>query len=271
MTETTVSLSALATSEQANLILQPLLADAVAANSAVSTVHSTGSTEFRIPRVDSDAAAAWTLEGEEIAPSGVEVDELTLTPRKVGGLVPVSRELAEDSSPDAATLIGASLSRALIDQVDRAFLGDLANPAPSGLEALAATELATDLTNLDGLLEARASIAGAGGTATAIIAHPLDALALGKLKDSDGSNRALLDDLTAIAGLPVIQSAHVAAGALWIVDAASVHTVIREDVSVESSRDAYFSSDRVAIRATMRVDFGFSHPDRVVKLTINAA
>lgn len=268
MTATTISLSALATSEQASLILGPLMADAVAANSAVSTVHSTGSTEFRVPRVDSDAAAAWTEEGQEITPSGVEVDEIIIVPKKVAGLVPVSRELAEDSSPDAATLIGASLSRALIDRVDAAFLGDLGAPAPKGLEALAATDLSTDLTNLDGLLEARASIAGAGGTATAIICHPADALKLGLLKDSTGSNRALLDDLTAIAGLPVIQTAHAAAGALWIVDANSIHTVIREDVTVESSRDAYFSSDRVAIRATMRVDYGFSHPDRVVKLTI---
>ena len=268
MTETTISLSTLATTEQAGLILEPLLAQAVAANSAVATVHSTGATEFRIPRVDSDAAAAWTNEGEEITPSGVDVDEILVTPRKAAGLVPVSRELAEDSSPDAATLIGRSLSRALIDQVDRAFFGNLPAPAPKGLESLEATELSTDLTNLDGLLEARAAIAAAGGTATAILAHPQDALALGKLKDSETSNRALIDDVSTVVSLPVIQSAHATAGALWIVDSSTIHTVIREDVSVESSRDVYFSSDRVAIRATMRIDYGFSHPDRIVKLTI---
>lgn len=270
MTETTVSLSALATSEQANLILEPLLAEAVATNSAVATVHSTSSTEFRIPRVDSEAAANWTEEGQEITPSGVDVDEVLVTPKKAAGLVPVSTELAEDSSPDAAQLIGRSLSRALIDRVDAAFFGDLASPAPKGLESLAVTELSTTLENLDGLLEARASIAGDGGGATAILAHPADALALAKLKDSDGSNRSLIEDVSTVIGLPVIQSAHASQGALWVVDASTIHTVVRSDVAVESSREAYFSSDRVAVRATMRVDFGFSHPERVVKLSITA-
>lgn len=271
MTATTTSLHQIAPTEQAGLILTPLLEQAIATNPVVSTTHTTGATSFRIPIVDEDAIAAWTEEGEEILPSGVTLDELEITPPKVAGLIPVSRELAQDSSPDAATIIGASLSRALIYQMDAAFLGALAAPAPQGLSSLTTPGITTDLSNLDALLEAKATIGIAGGSASVILAHPNDALKLAQLKDSDGSNRALVDDVSTVASLPVLQTKHATEGELWIIDRGAVHVVLREDVNVTSSSEVYFSSDRVAVRATARVGFGFPYPGRLVKVTISAA
>lgn len=46
--------------------------------------------------------------------------------------------------------------------------------------------------------------------------------------------------------------------------------VLRDDVRVERSTDAYFSSDRVAVKATMRVGFAFSHPAAVDKVSLTA-
>ncbi|GAA1103544.1 phage major capsid protein [Nesterenkonia jeotgali] len=271
MTATTTSLHQIAPTDQAGLILTPLLEQAIATNSVVSTTHTTAGTSFRIPIVVEDAIASWTNEGEEILPSDVALDELEVTPRKVAGLIPVSRELAEDSSPDAATIIGTSLSRALIHQMDAAFLGALAAPAPQGLSSLTTPELSTDLSNLDALLEAKATIGIAGGSASVILSHPNDALKLAQLKDADGSNRALVADVSTVASLPVIQTRHATEGELWIIDRGAVHVVLREDVTVTSSTDVYFSSDRVAVRATARIDFGFPYPDRLVKVTISAA
>ncbi len=270
MTATTVSMNEIAPTAQAGLILEPLLNESISTAAAVSTTHTTGATEFRVPIVAEDAIAAWTREGEEITPTEVTLDELTITPRKVAGLIPVSRELAEDSSPDASAIIGNSLARSLVYQLDAAFLGALPAPAPQGLGSLEATEITTSLTNLDAVLEGKAAIGIAGGTATAIIAHPNDALALSKLKDAEGSNRSLIDDVSTVASLPVIQTQHATEGELWIVDNTAIHTVVREDVSVTSSSDVYFSSDRVAIRATARVDFGFPYQNRLVKITTNA-
>ncbi len=47
---------------------------------------------------------------------------------------------------------------------------------------------------------------------------------------------------------------------MWGIPADRVMVVMRDDVRLEVSRDAYFSSDRVAVKATMRVGFAFPHP-----------
>jgi hypothetical protein len=44
--------------------------------------------------------------------------------------------------------------------------------------------------------------------------------------------------------------------------------VLRQDASVVTDTSVYFTSDRVAVRATLRVSFGFTYPAAVVKVTI---
>jgi hypothetical protein len=42
--------------------------------------------------------------------------------------------------------------------------------------------------------------------------------------------------------------------------------VVRQDAQVESDRSVFFTSDRVAVRATLRVGFGFPSPAAIVKI-----
>jgi len=44
-----------------------------------------------------------------------------------------------------------------------------------------------------------------------------------------------------------------------------VWLVVRHDATVESDRSVHFTSDRVAVKATMRAGFGFVHPQALVK------
>jgi len=46
--------------------------------------------------------------------------------------------------------------------------------------------------------------------------------------------------------------------------------VLRADTTVVADGSAYFSSDRIGVRAVMRVAFGFPHPAAVGKITIAA-
>lgn len=78
--------------------------------------------------------------------------------------------------------------------------------------------------------------------------------------EAEGSRRFLMESAETVEGLPVIQSAAVPVGRAWVVDHAQVLTVLREGTTVAVSSDAYFYSDRVAVRATMRVGFGFPAP-----------
>lgn len=258
--------------EYSQLITDPVTEAAIAFDTRVAQTVRTDGKEFRIPVLVEDAAAAWTAEGEEIAPTDPVLDEITTTPSKVAGLTIISRELAEDSSPAAAELVGASLARAITLQVDRGFLGDLAAPAAKGLDSLTdVTVVEGELSSLDVIHEAKAASAAEGGAPSVILANPSDVLALALLKDETGSNRALVESTSTIAGVPLVSSRHVAAGKLWVLDAGQVVTVLRDDVELAVSRDSHFTSDRVALRATMRVGFAFPRPASLVRVDLPTA
>lgn len=251
------------------LITDPLTENALAFDSRVSTTIRTGSNEFRAPRLVEDSAAAWVAEGEEISPSDPTLDEIEIVPKKIGGLTIISRELAEDSNPQAQTIVGQSLARALTTQVDTGFFAAGGGAQAAGLASITPTEHTGTLDSLDVIHEAKAKAAAQGGKPTALLAHPDDVLALALLKDQTDSNRALLQSTDSAAGVPVISTRHAAAGTIWMVDASQIYTVLREDTTLAVSRDAYFTSDRIAVRATVRVAWGFITPAALVKISLD--
>lgn len=259
------------------LITAPLAAQSIAFNPALATVVSTGSHTFSIPILKEDAGASWVAEGSEINPEDPVLSEIEITPSKVAGLTIISRELANDSAPEAQTIVGQGLARSIIARVDAAFIGNLAAPAPKGLGSIPAADADTwlnhsvvdtggTIANLDVFSEAVAVCEEAGGSITGWLMHPDDALALANLKDATGSNKPLLEDPRVIMGRPVVVSAKATPGVLWGIDASAVVTVLREDTELAVSDAPYFSSDRIALRATLRVGIGFPLANRLVKL-----
>ena len=73
-----------------------------------------------------------------------------------------------------------------------------------------------------------------------------------------------------VLGVSLRVSPAVAAGTVSGIPAERVVDVLRDDVRLESSSDAYFSTDRVGVKATMRVGFAFPHPAAVVKISLTA-
>jgi len=53
---------------------------------------------------------------------------------------------------------------------------------------------------------------------------------------------------------------------VWGVPAAHSLVVIRSDAAVVTDSSVYFSSDQMAVRATIRVGVGFTYPAAVVKV-----
>src|SRR5690606_23087001 len=78
------------------LVVQPLTQLSVAGQ--VSTTVTTGSNNFRIPVLTGDPTASWVAEGAEIPTSDATLDEIDVTPDKLAALVPISHELAVDST-----------------------------------------------------------------------------------------------------------------------------------------------------------------------------
>ena len=110
---------------------------------------------------------------------------------------------------------------------------------------------------------------------TAFVTSPATALALGTVKEygAVGSNKALLQadptkpSARVINGVPLYVSPAVAADLVWAIPRQHSLFVLRQDATVVTDTSVFFTSDRVAIRATLRVTFAFPHPMSIVKVT----
>ncbi|GGP84482.1 hypothetical protein GCM10010278_73710 [Streptomyces melanogenes] len=260
------------------LIVQPVERESVALQ--VATQLTTTSTTVRIPVVQTDAGASYVAEGAEIAPSDAALGELVITPPKLAGLSIVSSELSEDSNPAAQQMIGNGLARSIARALDSAFFNALPAPAPPGLEAVSGVgtvKAGATINNADAFLTAISQAEEQGATLTAFVAHPSDALALGKLKQGKDSNVPLLgNDPTlptrrTILGVPLHVCSAVKPGTIWGLPKDRVMVVMRRDVRVDVSTDAKFTSDQVAVKATMRAAGAFPHPAAIQKITVGAA
>jgi HK97 family phage major capsid protein len=246
----------------------------------VATVVQTASHEFRIPIITSDSSAAWTPEGQEITPSNPGVDEITVTPKKLAALTILSNELANDSTPDAANVVGESIARDLARKLDSAFFGDSVANGPNGIESLVAYQFvdtdATPLTSVDAFSEAISLAENEGATVTAFVANAKTVLALSKLKklSNNTSNEPLLTPDPTLptrrqilgVGLYSVPNAVLADNVVWAFDKSRVFIVMREDATLVLDASAYFSSDRLGIRSTIRVSWGFPHQASMVRI-----
>jgi HK97 family phage major capsid protein len=212
-------------------------------------------------------------------PSDTGVDEVDVTPKKLGALSIISNELANDSSPAAQIVVGESIARDLARKIDSAFFGYQVTNGPNGIEHVTGKQFVdTDtvpLTNVDAFSTAISKAENVGATVTAFVANATTVLALSKLKKlSTGSNEPLLQpDPTLptrrqILGVPLysVPDTVVGTGLVWAIDGSRVFVVLRQDVDLVVDASRYFESDRLGIRATMRVDFGFPHPESIVRI-----
>lgn len=262
----------------ANLVVLPTIAASVAG--AACTVVHIGAATWRIPRVTTDPSASWVAEGEEIPVSDMALDEVEVTPAKLAGLNIVTSELAQDSSPSAVQAIGAGLVRDLSRKVDAAFLGNLPAPAPKGLASLTGTAAAASaqpgpITNFDVLTLGLSLVEQAGASVDTWLANPTDIVNLSTIKSAVGSAMPIMGvgDATpgrrSLLGVPLLSSPHVPAGTIWGIPKDRCYLVVREDATVDSDSSTFFTSDRIAVRAKMRIGFGFPHEAAIVKVIIS--
>lgn len=259
------------------LIVQPVRQMSVALR--VASVATTTAHEYRVPVVEGDAGAAWVPEGGEITASDAEFDEIVVRPQKVAGLSIISRELAEDSAPSAQELVGQGLAQSIAAKVDAAFFGNTVANGPSGLLSVTGVQTVDTggtIANTDPFAEALSLAETVGAAVTSFVAHPTTVLQLSKVKKQTGSNEPLLGydasqpTQRQVLGVPLIPAPAVAVGDVWAIPQAKLVVVLRDDVRLEIDRSRYFESDRIGIKATMRVGVAFPHAAAIVRLYDNA-
>jgi HK97 family phage major capsid protein len=264
------------------LIVQPLRQRSTAIQ--VATEIQTLSPTFRLPVVELDAASAWLTEGDDIVPTDPTIGEEVVRPTKVGALVKVSNELANDSSPAATAVVGDGLVRSIARKVDLAFFGNTTPNGPNGLLSLTDAQTVNAggaFENFDWAVEAQSKLERVGSTVTAFCASFETVRLLSEIKTFQGdtitSNQTLLsDDQTQGAAGPTPRTIHgvplrslpegtIADGIVWALDAAKVYAVIRSDIGVVVDPSFYFGSDSLACRVIMRIGYGFRTTLRCAK------
>lgn len=275
---TTDDVSGILPADYASLIVQPTRQAAIALHESVSTVIVTDAHELIVPRVIDDGDAGWYAEGEDMSGGDGELDSVTITPKKIGRVRKISNELADDSSPEAQDIVAGMLGQAIATGIDAAFFGSLTAPAPKGLPWIAANVNAISSIgawdDLDPFAEAISASQMDNGILSAFVANPGDALGLMTLKEKADSNVLLLgSDATSatarrILGVPLLVSKHVEPGVIWGLDKRFITIALRKDVDISVSRERHFETDETAVKGVMRLDWAFTHPKTIVRLSL---
>jgi HK97 family phage major capsid protein len=126
---------------------------------------------FNVPREGTLPEPAWTEEGVPLPEGTADGDALIFVPKKLGVVIPLSRELWLDSGPSALDAVGNMIAKAMAKKLDRtAYQGDVA----SGWTGLTAqpgvTPIAFVAGNLDSFKDAQGTVLGAGALSMVTIA-----------------------------------------------------------------------------------------------------
>ena len=230
-----------------------------------------------VPYIDDADNADFVAEGAEITAADPALDQVQVFTRKIARLVKMSRE--QWMQPNAANQISASVKNDLIRKMDRALLSQVAPTPPNVAPAtgLANTAGLTEAdaaitTDLDPLIDLLVELQANDATPRFIVVDPLAFGELAKLRKATGSNEGLLsganDALTfPLLGTQVSVSNAMPASTGLVIDPAAIVSAYSQ-VEIASSDQAYFTSDSVAVRATVRVGHTVVRPARLGKFTV---
>ena len=138
---------------QASEFIDMLRADTVISRIQPRVLNFGSNAGIKIPKQTSGVAGGWLAEGGAIAVEKLQFSEINLTPSKLGTLVVISEELANESSPAALEIIRNDLIEGTRRTIDSLFVSNTAagGNAPAGI--------------LNGISAKTASAAGDAGTA----------------------------------------------------------------------------------------------------------
>jgi HK97 family phage major capsid protein len=231
--------------------------------------------EISMPIVDAPPAASWVAEGAEISNTDPTVSEVVVRPSKLAVLSTFSREALQDDTTGslaAAEVVGGGMAAS----IDAAMFTTLAAPAPQGLNAITPNLVnANPALGLDGFFAAAAHAVALGTMVDSFVLSPEDWSALSLLKKQDGSNEQLLSDATStaimrLAGAQILVCSSVPQGTAWALPRAAARIVVREGIDLVVDTSRFLEFDKTAVRATMRVSFGFVRPATISKIAVVA-
>ena len=198
---------------------------------------------------------------------------------KACALSVLSREIIQDSEPSALTVVGQSLVATLVNVIDSAFFASSTVDGPAGLGAITPSliDAGDSWASLDAFAGAQSVAEQHGTTIDYYVTSPQNALALSVLKANPGvgSNVPLLQNDPSVPagrvinGAPLLVSAALTGSVVWAIPQNRVTFVLREGITVEKDASVFFTSQRVALMATVRCGWKVLDELAISKITLS--
>lgn len=217
-----------------------------------------------------DADAGFVDEGAEIPESEPDLAEALVYTKKFAQLIRITREQYSQAGTDDH--LAQSVARAMITKADNALIAQTAPVGPAvapvaGLVNTAGLVTKTVGTNLDELIDLESTVRANRAMPGGWVLAPTTWAALRKMKIGTDYNSNLLGAGTdnaepRLLSLPVLVNPEVPAYSGLLIDRSAIVSAV-SDLTIATDPSAYFSSDSIAVRATMRTGHAVVRPDRI--------
>jgi len=239
----------------------------------VTLLNTTSGEDIKVPVEATRPLATAIDEGTSISPLDPTFSSLTLKSQKVAVLTKVSRELLEDSGIDVVAYLGRTLGTSIGIKVNNLLTVGTGTDEPNGIVTAASSAVAggtgvTGAFTADNLIDLAHSVDGAYVRLGAgFMMRRTTMGALRKLKDNQGQYLYLpaaeVGAPDSFMGFPIYENPDVPAVALKttgnvgksVLFGATSSYHVRQVGGVELARsdDAYFASDEIGLRLTIRI------------------
>lgn len=224
-----------------------------------------------IPKFGTGLETGWVTEGGAVPDAEMTFDQVTLTPKHVGGKTEMSRQLIQQSAPGIEQLVREDLSFLIAKQIDAAIInGSGLAGQPLGILNTVGIQTVADVpatwAEVLAMLEMLDDVEISNGRwlTTAAIRT-----ALAAAEKVAGSGSGFLYDNGAMAGLSMAASKSVPAGKLILGDFSQVMLGVwsEVDILVNPFAEPAYSRGGIQVRAMATVDTAVRHPEGFVVAT----
>jgi HK97 family phage major capsid protein len=239
--------------------------------SVVNLLNTNSGNDIKVPVEQTRMAGTAVAQGATFAASDPTFANITLRAHKIGTLVVASRELVEDTGIDLQSFLGAQIGIALGTAANSLLTLGTGTVQPNGIVTAAGTAAAvTGGTGVSGAFTADNLISLMHSVDSLYAAQPgagwmMSRATMGAVRSLKGAEGYLFQTYAAegmvgsLLGYPVFENPYVAAVAnnaksVLFGDISAYLTRIVGGIEIVRSDEAYFLSDQIAWRATLRLD-----------------